>query len=83
MLAADAELDLGPGGPSLIAAHLHQLADAVLVEGDEGVDGEDLALDVVGQELAGVVTGEPVSGLSQVVGAEGEEVGFAGRSRRR
>ncbi len=39
-----------------------------------GIPGKDLLLHVHGQELAGIVTGEPEGRLGQVVGAEREEL---------
>ena len=59
-------------------ADLDQLADALVVERDEGVVLEDAALLVVLQERAGVVAAEAEGGLGQVVGAEGEELGRLG-----
>ena len=58
MLTADAELDVGTYLAALISSHLDQLAYAVLVEVCERIRLIDLALVVVGQELACVVTGE-------------------------
>src|SRR6266545_1547133 len=78
MLAADAELDVAPGGAPLVAPHFDQLSDAVLIEGDEGVLGKESGLDVEGKELACIVPGEAESGLRQVVGAEGEEFRLMG-----
>ena len=37
MFAADAELDVGAGRPAALDRDLHELADALLVEGDEGI----------------------------------------------
>src|SRR6266545_2322017 len=52
LVAADAELDVAPGGAPLVAPHFDQLSDAVLIEGDEGVLGKESGLDVEGKELA-------------------------------
>src|SRR5665647_1294013 len=46
MLTADAELDVGPGGTSLDAPHLDELADATLIESDEGIVREEIVLDI-------------------------------------
>ena len=56
VLAADADLQLRPRrrGPSS-TPHRHQLADAALVQLLERVGREDLAPDVLGEELPGVV----------------------------
>ena len=55
MLAADAQLEVGPGAPPQLAGHLDQLADARLVEHLERVVLDHAVLEVVGQEMAGVV----------------------------
>jgi len=74
MLAADAEMDIGPGFASLGRGHLHQLSDARLIEGGEGVLLEDARLHVGREELVDVVAADAVGGLRQVVGAEAEEL---------
>ena len=67
-------------GTALLDAHLDELADAALVEADEGVVGEDrlaaflLGHDVIGEEAAGVVAGQAEGHLGEVVRAEGEEL---------
>src|SRR5665647_2539862 len=57
VLAADADLEARPGAATPLDAHLHELADALLVEGRERVGRPDLLLlgDVEREELAGVV----------------------------
>ncbi len=52
MLAADAELDAGPDRPAAIDADAHELAHALLIDGDEGVGGQDALLGVGPQEVA-------------------------------
>ena len=59
-------------------ADLDQLADALLVEHREGVGGQQLLLEVVGQELADVVAAVAERHLGQVVGPEREELGVLG-----
>src|SRR6266540_4990885 len=78
VLAADAEVQVLPGGAALLAGQLHQPADARLVDGHEGVGGPQLALLVHAEELADVVAREAEGRLSQVVGAEREELGHLG-----
>jgi len=46
MLAADTQLDVGPHFLGRCDRHLHQLADARLVDGIERIGGQDLLLDV-------------------------------------
>ncbi len=58
--------------------HLHELADAVLVETGERIGLVDLLVVVGAEELAGVVAAEAEGHLGQVVGAEGEELGLLG-----
>ena len=76
VLAADAQLDVGASLAAQLGSHLHQLANAVLIQTREGIALEDLVLVVAVEELAGVVAAEAEGHLSQVVGAEGEELGF-------
>ena len=78
MLAADAQLDVGAGLLAQVGSHLHQFANADLIQLCEGIGLVDLLVVVGAQELAGVVTAEAEGHLSQVVGAEGEELGFLG-----
>ncbi len=78
MLAADAELDALPGGPSFFAGDLNQLADAGLIKGNERVILQETALHVERQEFPGVIPGQPKGGLGQIVGTEGEELSFPG-----
>ena len=74
MLAADAELDVGPGPAPALDADPHELADAVLVDGDEGVGGQNPLLGVGAEEGRGVVARDAERRLGQVVRAEGEEL---------
>ena len=69
MLAADAQVDIGVGGPAPAGGVGDQTAHAVLVQTGEGVALEDFLLIVGVQELARVVTAEAEDQLSQVVGA--------------
>ena len=48
-------LQLGVGGPSTLDGHLDQLPHALLVDRLEGVPLEHSVLEVVGDELAGIV----------------------------
>ena len=78
MLAAHAQMQLGVGGAAHLAGHIHQLAHAGLVQLGEGIVLVDLLVVIGVQELARVITAEAESHLSQVVGAEGEEVRLLG-----
>src|ERR1017187_7622828 len=55
VLAADADFEFGIGLASQLDSHLHQLADAFLIEDGERIVGEDLVLLVVLLELRIVV----------------------------
>ena len=66
------------GGAAHFGGHLHQLADALLVEVGERIGLVDLVVVVGVEELAGVVAAEAERHLGQVVGAEGEELGLGG-----
>jgi len=78
MLAANANLQIGPRVAPLGRGHLHQQAHARLIEGGEGILFEDACLDIGRQEVVDVVAGNAERGLRQVVGAEAEELGFLG-----
>ena len=77
VLAADADLESGVRGAAALDGGLDQFADALLVESDERVQlVKSLAL-VGGEECRGVVAGNAVGGLRQIVSAEREEIDMA------
>ena len=79
MLAADADLEGGLGGPAPLGAEAHQLAHAVHVDHLEGVARQQAELEVgVHHPALDVVAREAEGHLGQVVGAEGEEVRHLG-----
>src|SRR5262245_55403521 len=73
VLAADADLQIGARRASVLDADFEKLPHAFLIERLEWVVGEDLLLDVEGQEAARVVAAQSHRGLSKVVRAEAEE----------
>ncbi len=80
VLAADAYLQVGLGGPAELHPHLHQLPHPLHIQGGEGVLLQDAPLQVGRQELAlHVVAGEAEGHLGEVVGAEAEEVAVFGQ----
>ena len=79
MLTADAQLDARTRRAAALGGDADQVADAFLVEADEGVLLEDALVDIGVQEPAGVVAADAEGGLGQVVGAEGEELGMLGQ----
>ena len=79
MLAADAELEVGPGTATALHGDAHELPDARLVDGRERRAVDDLLLDVARDDpTLDVIAGEADSSLGEVVGAEREEVGVVG-----
>ena len=74
VLAADTDVQMLVVSAAEGDSHVHELANTGLIQSCEGIVLEDLGVVVSGQELAGVVTGEAVGHLSQVVGTEAEEV---------
>ena len=79
VLAADADLQIRLGGPTLLDSDPHQLPDAGDVEHLERVLRKDLAVDVLHQELPLRIVARVAEGhLGQVVGAEAEELGMLG-----
>ena len=71
MLAADTQMQLRVHAAAQLAGHIHQLADALLVQLGEGIVLVDLLIVVSAEELAGIVTTEAEGHLRQIVGAEG------------
>jgi hypothetical protein len=79
MLAADAELEVGPGTATALHGDAHDLPDARLVDGGERRAVDDLLLDVARDDpTLDVIAGEADSSLGEVVGAEREEVRVVG-----
>ena len=76
VLTADTAVQLGTGSFTVLHSHLHQLANTVTIQLGEGIVLKDLGVIVSVQELTGVITAEAVGHLSQVVGAEAEELCF-------
>src|SRR3546814_10266843 len=78
MLAADAELDTGPGLAPARRRDLDQFADALDIDADERVGRIDALVDIGRQEASGIVAAHPERGLRQIVGPEREERGRIG-----
>jgi hypothetical protein len=55
VLAADADLEAGARLAAALGADAHQLADAVLIDGDERIDLQDRLLRVVGEDRRRIV----------------------------
>ena len=78
MLAAYAADQIGVALMTNLDAHLHQLGNAG-IDGCERVVGKKLLRKVLGHELRlNVIAAEAERRLSEVVGAEAEEVGLGG-----
>src|SRR3546814_2729486 len=73
MLAADAELDTGPGLAPARRRDLDQFADALDIDADERVGRIDALVDIGRQEASGIVAAHPERGLRQIVGPRSEE----------
>ena len=78
MLAADAAMKLVIDRSAELEGHLHELANALLIELCERIILKDLGVIVSVEELACVVTAEAEGHLSKIVGAEAEEVSLCG-----
>src|SRR5260370_10353135 len=77
MFAADADLQFGARLAPSLDAPAHQHTDTLGVQRLEWVCREHcrfLLIHIVREETAGVIAGEPHSGLPQVVGPERERV---------
>src|SRR5277367_1547553 len=70
MLAADADLEIGPRLAAARDADLDQFADAVAIDRDERIDLQNSLGDVGAEESGGVVATDAIGGLGQIVGAE-------------
>ncbi len=78
MLAADPDLQVGPGSAPSLDPDLHQFTYALLVQGLEDVKGQDLLLDIEREEPPGVIPAVTKGQLGKVIGAEGEELRVLG-----
>ena len=78
MLTTDAELELRLAGTALANRDVDELADAIEVDGLEGISFEDPLRDVLGKEDTCIITAVAEGHLREVVRAEGEEVGMFG-----
>ena len=76
VLTADTAVELRVDGLAQRDGHLHKLAYAVLIKLCERIVLKDLGVIVSVEELACIVTAEAEGHLSQVVGAEAEELSF-------
>ena len=86
MLAANAELQPGPGGAAALDGDAHQFANPGDIEGDERVVLENPEPLIGPDKARRVIARQAEDGLGQVVGAKAEELGglgdFAGEQRR-
>src|SRR5215471_18594999 len=73
MLAANAELELGPSLAPALAGDLDQLAHPLRVQRGERIVLEDATLLVLLQERGRIVAAQPEGGLGEIVRAEREE----------
>ena len=74
MFTTDAELDVRACGAAFGDGRGDELTNTCLVESGEGVLFEDLVLRVRHEEAAHVIPADAECGLSEVVGAEAEEL---------
>src|SRR3546814_16794629 len=69
MLAANAELDAAAGGAAAFGGEFDQFADALHIDADEGIAGEEALVDILRQEPARVVPVDSAGRLREVVGS--------------
>ena len=74
MLAADADFQILVCAAAALGAEADQLADALLIDRLERIFRQNLLVDVLGKERAGIVARVAERHLRQIVGAEGEEL---------
>src|SRR5580698_2280016 len=65
MLAANAKFQIGLHRAAFFRGDAHHFADALDVDRDERILGQDTLFDVLRQELAGIVARQPEDGLRQ------------------
>src|SRR5436309_12167401 len=73
MLAANADLEIGPRLAAARDADLDELADAVAIHRDERIDLQNALGDIDAEESGRVVAADAVGRLREIVGAEREE----------
>ena len=78
MLAADAELEVVSRLAAALGGDAHELADAVAVDGDERIGGQNALGGIDAEKARGVVAADAERGLREIVSAEGEELGGRG-----
>ena len=81
VLAANAELDVGPCLAAAIHGDRDELPDPVDIDRDEGIDIEDALMLVVREEIRRIVAADTERGLRQVVRPEAEELRPSRRAR--
>ena len=75
MLAANAHLDVRAGLAPPLNSNADQIANAFLIETDEGVLIENTLLDIGIEEPTAVIAANTKGGLCQVIGTERKEFG--------
>src|SRR5439155_9361382 len=78
VLAANAELEIGPGGAAALDGDLDHLADPGRIERDKRVMLEDAELLIGADKARRIVARDAVDRLRQIVGAKAEERGALG-----
>jgi len=76
VLSADSDFQARASLPSSLSRNLYQLADSLLVENGERILFQDAFLEICRQHFVDVVARETESGLGEVIGSEGKELGF-------
>src|ERR1700722_17488234 len=75
VLAADAELEVLAHLAAALARDRDQFADALAIDRDERIDGENALRGVGAEKARGVVAADAEGGLGEIIGAIGEELG--------
>src|SRR5437868_3424722 len=76
MFTTNSDLEIGTGFAAAFGTHANKLAYAFAVQRRERILLEDAFCQIRGQHLVDVVAREAERGLSEVVGAKGEELGL-------
>ena len=76
---ADAAVEIGVGSLAFLDGKGDESSDTSGIDGLEGVEVEDLLVDVMGDEGRVVVSGEAVGELGEVIGSVGEVGGFGSK----
>src|SRR6202451_3400064 len=78
VFAADSDFKTGPGLASAFDSDANQFTHAIAIDDREGILLDDAFGEIGWQDFVDVIARETKCGLSEIIGAEAEELGFLG-----